>query len=122
MQQQQSPAARNTITSSNTDLREVMRAKYTCSSVHELLLDSWAPKSCTKCETYRRKWVHYCQNNKISNPSYATYDQTMSFLAYLFHKESVVAVARASLPAILPLKKRKTLRICQKVNKMLKGI
>ena len=94
--------------------------------MQKLLLASWVPKTCTNYEIYIRKWMHYCQNKNITNPSYATYEQAMLFLVYLFHKEScnysAIAVDRSALPAILPLKKQETLGECQKVSKMSKGI
>ena len=85
-----------------------------------LLLASWAPKTRTN---YEVEWVQYCQDNNITNPSYATYEQAMSFLAYLFHKEnSVIAVPWSAVSAILLLKEGKTFGESQEVSKMLKEI
>ena len=103
-----------------------MQSKHSCSSVQELLLSSWASKTRTNYEVLHRKWVQYCQNNNIADPSFATFEQTMSVLAYLFHRENckygVIAVARSILSAILLLKEGKTFGEYQKVSKMLKGI
>ena len=103
-----------------------MQTKHPYFIVQELLLDSWAPKTRTNYEVCIRKWVHHCQNNNITNPSYAAYEQDMSFLVYLFQKENcnygVIAVARSALSAILPLKWRKKFGEHQKVSKMLKEI
>ena len=88
-----------------------------------LLLASWAPKTRTN---YEVEWVQYCQDNNITNLSYATYEQAMSFLAYLFHKEnsnsSVIAVPWSAVSAILLLKEGKTFGESQEVSKMLKEI
>ena len=69
-----------------------MQSKHPCSSVQELLLASWAPKTRTNYEVYKRKWVQYCQNNIITNPSYATYEQAMHFLAIYFTKKIATMV------------------------------
>ena len=70
------------------------------------------------------KWVQYCQNINITNPSYATYEKAVTFFTYLFHKENcnygVIAVSRSALSAILLLKEEKAFGECQKFSKMLK--
>ena len=87
---------------------------------------SWAPKTRTNYECYIKKWKIYCSDNSISNPYSATYEQAMSFLADLFHKENckygVTAVARSALSAILPKHEGKTFGEHPDVSKMLRGI
>ena len=41
---------------------------------------------------------------QLTNPSYATYEQDVTFLTYMFHKENckygAIVVARSAVPAI----------------------
>ena len=90
------------------------------------MISSWASKTQSSYNTYIKKWLACCKSNKILDPYTATYQEVMSFLAHLFHKEDqkygAIAVARSALSAILPEIEGKTFGQDPNVSRMIKGM
>ena len=57
-----------------------------------------------QCATIRMSFMGTQASYQLTNPSYATYEQDVTFLTYMFHKENckygAIVVARSALPAI----------------------
>ena len=107
-----------------TGLRRVVDSSHESKEVQALTISSWAPKTHSSYNTYIKKWVSYCKSNKILDPYIATYQEVMSILVHLFHKEDqkygVIALARSALSVILPKIGGKTFQDSN-VSQMIKG-
>ena len=90
-----------------------------------LILSSWAPKTVSSYNTYKKKWDLFCSRNGIEYPHLATFEEGANFLADLFksgEKYGSIAAARSALSAILPTREGVTFGKDPTVCRLLKGV